>query len=64
MKTTLKQSSNIYRIINGITYIQETSNPALFDECIKECKNNGLNYRIVKGEFLREVKQPNEQINK
>lgn len=52
----MKQSINIYRTINGVRFEQMTSNPSLFEELKKECKVEGKKFRIVKGEFLKEIK--------
>lgn len=52
----MKQSIKIYRNINGVKFEQLTSNPELFAELKNECKAEGKKFRIVKGEFLKEVK--------
>ena len=53
----LKGSGNIYRTIKGIRYIQETSNPADFEKCKRECKEAGIKYRIINAEFLKQTIQ-------
>lgn len=52
----MKQSIKMYRNIKGVYYQQWTFDSSLFDECKKECKELGLKYRIINGEFFREVK--------
>lgn len=51
-----KHSTEIYRTIKGVKFTQETSNPDEFERLKNECKEKGLRFRIVNGEFLKEAK--------
>lgn len=52
----LKQSTEQYRNIQGVKYLHYTSDPAEFQNCKKECKEQGLRYRIIDHQFYKESK--------
>jgi len=51
----LKLSINQYRNINGLKFKCWTSNPAEFEELKKECKEQGLKFRIIDNQFYKQV---------
>lgn len=51
----LKQSDNQYRNISGKHFECYTSDLAEFTKAKKDCKQAGLSYRIVDGQFYRET---------
>lgn len=52
----MKASKNIYRNLNGYRFIHVTSNPSEFDNLKKECKKEGIKFRIINGDFLKQSK--------
>lgn len=52
----VKSSSDMYRNIKGVHYVQWTSNPGDFAKYTEEAKNDGLKTKIIKGELFVEEK--------
>ena len=55
-KYGVKDSCFQYRNINGVHYQCYASDPETFDGVIKEAKEKGLRYKIIKGELYLEIK--------
>ncbi len=52
---SLKQSDIQYRNIDGKHFECYTSDPAEFSKSKKECRQTGLSYRIIDGQFYRQI---------
>lgn len=50
----VKSSSDMYRNINGIHYVQLTSNPDSFEEAKLYGIKNGLKVKVIKDELFIE----------
>lgn len=56
----VKASSDMYRNIKGIHFIQLTSNPLEFENAKAEAKAKGLKTRMIQGElFIEKVEEKN-----
>jgi hypothetical protein len=53
--SSLKQSDHQYRNISGKHFECYTSDPAEFTKAKKDCREAGLSYRIIAGQFYREA---------
>jgi len=55
MAKQLKKSSKMYRNINGVRYEHYTSDLLEFAQAKIACKKKSVKFRIINGEFFKQV---------